>query len=101
MKFTEVKEEIKPEKSNVQLAGTGEPSAFSDADDEKPADSKSEDTEPRLYVAPHMKKEYRDHFLRLKTLRFKRAMARHNLYFKGFPILTNPVDLKQQLVDYF
>lgn len=80
----------------VQLAGTGEPSAFSDADDEKPIDNKSEGEEnPRLYVAPHMKKEYREHFLRLKTLRFKRTMARHNLYFKGFPLDKNIEVLKQ------
>jgi RNA recognition motif-containing protein len=48
-----------------------------------------------------MKREFREHFLRLKTLRFKRTMARHNLYFRGFPVGEDMEGLKQQLTEYF
>jgi hypothetical protein len=48
-----------------------------------------------------MKREFREHFLRLKTLRFKRTMARHNLYFRGFPVDKNVDELRLQLTEYF
>ena len=82
------------------LAGTGEQSAFDEEDPEAKQAGKSENVH-KLYVAPHMRREVRDHILRLKTLRFKRTMARHNLYFRGFPVGKDVEGLKQQLTEYF
>ena len=39
-----------------------------------------------MYVVPALKKAVREAFLRLKALKFKKQMARHNLYFRGFPL---------------
>jgi len=96
LKFIEVKDEPKTE--SAPLAGTGEQQSFDE--DDSTGKSKEKD-QPKLYVAPHMKKEYREHFLRLKTLKFKRTMARHNLYFRGFPVGKDVEGLKQQLIEYF
>ena len=38
----------------------------------------------KLYVVPALRREHRDAYLRMKTLKFKRQMSRQNLYFKGF-----------------
>lgn len=35
---------------------------------------------------PALKKAAREAYLRLKALKFKKQMARHNLYFRGFPL---------------
>ena len=40
----------------------------------------------RLYVVPALKREQRDAYLRMKTMKFKRQMARQNIYFRGFPM---------------
>ena len=51
-------------------------------------ESKEEAKKPahRLYVVPALKKAAREAYLRLKALKFKKQMARHNLYFRGFPL---------------
>ena len=95
METTEPKTDSAP-----TLAGTGEPQAFDDEDPEAKNTSKAENVH-KLYVAPHLRREVRDHILRLKTLRFKRTMARHNLYFRGFPVGKDIDALKQQLTEYF
>lgn len=87
--------ESKNEKAPA-VAGTGEQQSFDD--DEEPDKVKAG---PKLYVAPHMKREFRQHYLRLKTLRFQRTMARHNLYFRGFTVTKDVEGLKQQLTEYF
>lgn len=95
-KFIEVKEEPKPE--GAPVAGTGEQQSF---DDEESAGKSQGKNELKLYVAPHMRKEFREHYLKLKTLRFKRTMAKHNLYFRGFQMKDDIDALKQELKDYF
>jgi hypothetical protein len=78
------------------VAGTGEQQSF-DEEDDPDKGLKG----PKLYVAAHMKREFREYFLRLKTLKFKRTMARHNLYFRGFTVSKDAEALKQQLTEYF
>ena len=95
LRFMESPAEAKTDKAPA-VAGTGEQLSY---DDEEAEDK--EKAGPKLYVAPHMKKEFRQHFLKLKTLRFKRTMARHNLYFRGFPVSKDVEGLKQQLTEYF
>lgn len=104
LKFIETKEESSKSES-APLASTGE-QAYSDGDDSDPKDAADATAgksklDLKLYVAPHMKREFREHFLRLKTLRFKRTMAKHNLYFRGFQSDGDAASLKGELTDYF
>ena len=41
---------------------------------------------PKLYVVPALKKELREAYVRMRSLKFKKQMARQNLYFRGFPV---------------
>lgn len=41
---------------------------------------------PKLYVVPALKKELREAYIRMRTLKYKKQMARQNLYFRGFPV---------------
>lgn len=61
---------------------------FQNKDDEPEEVKEGEQAvvEPRLYVVPALKREVREAFIRLKTLKYKKQMARHNLYFRGFPL---------------
>ena len=98
LKFMEQKEEQKTD-SAPTLAGTGEQQSIDEEDSQDK--SVKHDNVHKLYVAPHMKREFREYYLRMKTLRFKRTMARHNLYFRGFPVEKDVEALKQQLTEYF
>ena len=52
---------------------------------------------------PALKKELREAYVRMRTLKFKKQMARQNLYFRGFPVDAGvPVkDTERELIDYF
>ena len=41
---------------------------------------------PKLYVVPALKKELREAYIRMRTLKYKKQMSRQNLYFRGFPV---------------
>ena len=52
---------------------------------------------------PALKKELREAYIRMRTLKFKKKMARQNLYFRGFPIDPS-VSVKEtevELVEFF
>lgn len=52
---------------------------------------------------PALKKELREAYIRMRTLKFKKQMARQNLYFRGFPIdsSVSVKDTEQELVEFF
>lgn len=58
---------------------------------------------PKLYVVPALKKELREAYVRMRSLKFKRQMARQNLYFRGFPLdpATSIEDTEQELREFF
>lgn len=58
---------------------------------------------PKLYVVPALKKELREAYVRMRTLKFKKQMARQNLYFRGFPVdpAVSSEDTEKELVDFF
>ena len=58
---------------------------------------------PKLYVVPALKKELREAYVRMRTLKFKKQMARQNLYFRGFPVDTSVsvTSTEKELVDFF
>lgn len=57
----------------------------------------------RLYVVPALKREQRDAYLRMKTTKFKRQMARQNIYFRGFPMSpdTDIEETQKELAQFF
>lgn len=58
---------------------------------------------PKLYVVPALKKELRDAYIRMRTLKFKKQMARQNLYFRGFPVdsSVSVTDTEEELKKFF
>ena len=58
---------------------------------------------PKLYVVPALKKELREAYVRMRTLKFKKQMARQNLYFRGFPVDTSVSvqSTEKELLDFF
>ena len=54
-------------------------------------------------MVPALKKELRDAYVRMRTLKFKKQMARQNLYFRGFPIdpAVSVQDTEAELVEFF
>ena len=58
---------------------------------------------PKLYVVPALKKELREAYVRMRTLKFKKQMARQNLYFRGFPVdsAVSVAETEKELVDFF
>ena len=57
----------------------------------------------KFYVVPALKKELREAYIRMRTLKFKKQMARQNLYFRGFPVDTSVSveSTEKELVDFF
>jgi len=57
----------------------------------------------KLYVVPALKKELREAYIRMRTLRFKKQMARQNLYFRGFPVDSSVSieSTEKELVEFF
>lgn len=74
-----------------------------DDDHEEGKEGEEAEAEPRLYVVPALKKEVREAFLRLKALKYKKQMARHNLYFRGFPLdpAVSVEDTEKELFKFF
>ena len=60
-------------------------------------------TAPKLYVVPALKKELREAYIRMRTLKFKKQMARQNLYFRGFPVdpLVSVQETENELAEFF
>ena len=60
-------------------------------------------TLPKLYVVPALKKSLRDAYVRMRTLKFKKQMARQNLYFRGFPVdpSVTSEETQKELTDFF
>jgi len=52
---------------------------------------------------PALKKELREAYVRMRTLKYKKQMARQNLYFRGFPIdpTVSVKDTETELVEFF
>ena len=58
---------------------------------------------PKLYVVPALKKELREAYIRMRTLKYKKQMSRQNLYFRGFPVdssVSNTVT-ERELQEFF
>lgn len=60
-------------------------------------------TLPRLYVVPALKKALREAYVRMRTLKYKKQMARQNLYFRGFPVdsSVSRADTETELKEFF
>ena len=58
---------------------------------------------PKLYVVPALKKELREAYIRMRTLKYKKQMARQNLYFRGFPVdsAISSKETEKELIEFF
>ena len=54
-------------------------------------------------MVPALKKELREAYIRMRTLKFKKQMARQNLYFRGFPVdpTVSVQDTESELAEFF
>ena len=54
-------------------------------------------------MVPALKKELREAYVRMRTLKFKKQMARQNLYFRGFPVDTSVSieSTEKELTEFF